>query len=185
MMLHQKDYYELKKYRGLLLAKITDLVNNHFEHHIIGTTVQQCQLCQQYVQLKQQFDELDDRIKAQHELKRRAPLHELSQRTYAYVCSYKDGTQPCLVIEVNQIAARQCFIKRMPAQYADIKVKRISREAAIQLVEAISPEAVQAYSRFLNRFEHYTGFVLSLARPLTVIRGELAFNTQQYGALLS
>lgn len=183
MVVQKTYYYHLKQCRGLLLAQITDLVNAHTMQHIIGSRVHDCLICQKYAKQHQQFIGLDSVIKhRQFSDKRAKQSNSNHHRTYSYLCSYHDGSRPCLIIEVNQIEARRCFVNRVSAQQSDITVKRISRQKARQLVGQISTEAVQDYSQFLRRFEHYTGFVLSLSRPLTVIKNELDHNIRDYCA---
>lgn len=182
MVVQKTYYYHLKRCRGLLLAQITDLVNAHTPQHIIGTRVHDCPICREYAKQHQQFIGFDSVIKHRQLSDKRAQLSSHNQRTYSYLCSYHDGSRPCLIIEVNQIEARRCFVKRVPAQQSDITVKRISRQKARQLVEQISTEAVRDYSQFLRRFDRYTGFVLSLSRPLTTIKNELDHNTRDYCA---
>lgn len=67
----------LKKYRGIILGRITDNIDRHTEDHQIGTQVIKCRLCQEYVHNHNEFDHLSQLIDPVKE--RTMPMFEIQE----------------------------------------------------------------------------------------------------------
>lgn len=164
-MLSPTNYYNLKKYRGFLLAQITTLINNQSNpctscHH-------QENFNKTYAELQRQFTEVDHLIKRNKmALKKRHHLNDAA----LYLCSFPDVSKPCLVNATNKYVAGAYFIQCFSAQYANISVCFITHSKAKQLVSHTNIETIQAYHRFLEQCEFYTGLIIKLPLPAALVR---------------
>ncbi|KRM12605.1 hypothetical protein ABTQ33_00235 [Paucilactobacillus suebicus] len=84
--------YKLKKYRGILMATVADILVQHgdaFGDHVIGSRVNDCSLCKQYVELNVEMNQLDRTIVRSDDSE--SIDDERSNHIYFYVCHNIEG----------------------------------------------------------------------------------------------
>lgn len=162
--------FKLKKYRGILMGELLDLMNVHEEEesdHEIGEG-QQCLFCKRYNQLRVDLDKVNQLLK---NTKRPAVDREKVtqiKRHFYYVCT--DQYNNSYVLRARNKGEASDLLRATQEGRTTNDLQHISRREAFQIIESFEGADAKRTLDYLQRDDYYLGVVSQHEAEATQVR---------------
>lgn len=158
-----QNRFKLKKYRGILMGQLLDIMNMHDSQqgkHHVGSQADTCDLCSQFNEMHQELDQVNKLLSAYKRPVLVADDPDASQRHFYYICS--DAIGNMYVVRARNKDEASNLLHATQADCGREHVKHISRREAFQTIENFEGARAQQTIHYLQHDDYYLGVVSQL-----------------------
>ncbi|WP_010622118.1 hypothetical protein ABTQ33_06555 [Paucilactobacillus suebicus] len=154
--------FELKHYRGLMLAQSIDLNNDHdinHSDHIIGSDTSKCETCGEYTSLQNKLKEVRRILNTDFKrMNSTDTIFDNKKKKYYYLCTDKYG-----VIYVIRDSSKLDAQEKIPTDNSEgIMCNIISQKKAFEEIKLLQSTVATQIIDFLKNDDLFLGIVCRL-----------------------
>lgn len=164
-MLDQKETAQnsrtmLKKYRGVLMGQLVDLTNEHDQrcyNHKIGELAQDCSICHQYLEIKNNISGLGKVINSEFKCHEKQADTQSKRRYYYSYCDFNDTTY--IVRAINRDNALSLLSVNTKVNDNLNQIKKINQKEAFMLIRQFEGPKADVTLKLIRNNGFYLGIV--------------------------